>query len=61
MAYKDVDEALKIITSVTNWISTNVFNDNAYGNVVATVDFSPTKFPDQPWVTTQPITAIEQH
>ena len=46
MTYEDVDEALKIISSVTNWISTNVLYDNAFGIVVATADFSPTKFLD---------------
>lgn len=60
MTYEDVDEALKIVTSVMNWISTNVSYDNTFGNVLATADFSPTEFLDQPWVTTQTITALEQ-
>jgi len=61
VTYEDVDEALKIITSVTNWISTNVFYDNAFGSVVATADFSPMEFLDQQWVTPQNIPALEQH
>jgi len=50
---------LKIITSVTNWISTNVFYNNAFGNIVATADFSPMEHLDQPGVTPQKIPALE--
>jgi len=46
---------------VKTWFSTNVLYDNAFGNAVATADFSPTEFLDQPWVTTQTFTALEQH
>ncbi|GLO54944.1 hypothetical protein PPUJ20066_09800 [Pseudomonas putida] len=61
VTYEDVDEALKIIVSVTNWISTNVFADNAFGSVVATPEFEPMEYLDQPWVTPQNIPALEQH
>ncbi|MGV5527670.1 hypothetical protein [Pseudomonas sp. XP1] len=37
------------------------FYDNAFGSVVATADFSPMEYLDQPWVTPQNIPALEQH
>ncbi|WP_156339488.1 hypothetical protein [Pseudomonas nunensis] len=50
---------MKIITSVTNWILTNVFYNNAFGNIVPTADFSPMEHLDQPGVTPQEIPALE--
>ena len=61
VTYEEVDEVLKIIVSVTNWISTNVFADNAFGTVVATPDFEPMEHLDQPRVTPQNVPALKQH
>lgn len=61
VTYEEVDEALKIIVSVTNWISTHVFFDNAFGTVLATPDFDPMEYLDEPWVTSQNVPGLEQH
>lgn len=61
VTYEDVDEALKIIISVTNWIATNVFYDNAFGTIVATTTFDPLEHLDSPWVTSKHLPNLRQH
>jgi hypothetical protein len=59
--YNDVDEALRIIVRVANFLSTSIFDDSTFGSVVATPQFDVFDALDQPWVTPENIPALARH
>ncbi|MEX8520358.1 MAG: hypothetical protein AB3X44_17770 [Leptothrix sp. (in: b-proteobacteria)] len=61
VTYNDIDEALKTIVRVANFLSSHFFYDATFGSVVATPQFNVLEALDQPWVTTENLPALHQH
>lgn len=59
--YNDIDEALKHIVKVANFLSSHFFYDAAFGSVVATPQFDVLEALDQPWVTTANLPALHKN
>lgn len=61
VTYSDIDEALRIIVQVTNFLSSRFFYDAAFGSVVPTPQFDVLEALDQPWVTPANLPALQAH
>lgn len=61
VTYNDIDEALRIIVRVTNFLSSRFFYDAAFGSVVPTPQFDVLDALDQPWVTSENLPALQEH
>lgn len=61
VTYQDIDDALRQLVQVANYVSANFFYDSAFGSVVATPQFDVLEGLDQPWVTTESLPALHQH
>ena len=58
--YDDIDQALKQIVKVANFLSTSFFYDAAFGSVVPTPQFDVLEALDQPWITKENIPALRR-
>lgn len=61
VTFNDVDEALKTIVRVANFLSSHFFYDATFGSVVATPQFNVLEHLDQPWVLTENLPALHKH
>ncbi len=61
VTYNDIDEALRHIVRVANYLSSSVFYDATFGSVVATPQFDVLDGLDEPWVKTDNIPALHQY
>jgi len=59
--YNDIDEALRIIVRVANFLSSSFFYDATFGSVVATPQFDVLNALDHPWVTHKNIPVLHQY
>lgn len=59
--YNDIDEALRIIVRVANFLSSSFFYDATFGSVVATPQFDVLKALDHPWVTHENIPTLHRY
>lgn len=59
--YDEVNEALKIIVVAANFLSSRLFYDAAFGQVVATPQFNVLHALDRPWVTSKNLPALQEH
>ena len=59
--YDDINEALKILVRITNFISSTLFYDAAFGSVVPVPQFNVFEGLDQPWVTTEKLPALQTY
>ena len=59
--YNDVDQALRQIVRVTNFLSASFFHDTVFGSVVPTPQFDVLEALDQPWITTANIPSLHEH
>jgi hypothetical protein len=59
--YNDIDEALRIVVCVTNFLSSRIFYDVTFGSVVPMPQFNVLEALDQPWVTTANLSALQVH
>lgn len=60
-SYNDIDDALKQIVRITNFLSSYFFYDAAFGNVVPTPQFDVLKALDQPWITSDNIPLLHKY
>jgi hypothetical protein len=58
--YNDIDQALRQIVRVANFLSGSFFYDAAFGSVVPTPQFDVLEALDQPWITTENILALHR-
>jgi hypothetical protein len=61
VSYNDIDEALKTIVRVTDFLSSHFFYDTSYGSVVPTPQYDVFEALDQPWVKPENLPALHQH
>lgn len=61
VSYNDIDEALKTIVHVTNFLSSHFFYDATFGSVIPTPQFDVLEALDQPWVKPENLPALHQH
>lgn len=61
ITYNDIDEALRHIVRVADYLNSAFFYDVTFGSVVATPQFDVLEALDEPWVTTKNIPALHQH
>lgn len=59
--YNDIDEALRQIVKVANFLSTSFFYDAAFGTVVPTPQFDVLEGLDNPWITTDNVPALHRY
>lgn len=59
--YENIDEALRSLVRVANFISSTIFNDGAFGDVVPTPQFDALDGLQRPWVTRKNLPALELH
>lgn len=59
--YLEIDDALRIIVQVTNFLSSIFFYDAAFGSVVPTPQFDVLEALDQPWVTAENLPKLQEH
>lgn len=59
--YNDIDEALRIIVRVANFLSSSFFYDATFGSVVATPQFDVLNALDHPWVTPENIPILHRY
>ncbi len=59
--YNDIDQALKQIVKVSNFLSTSFFYDAAFGSVVPTPQFDVLEALDQPWITSENVPALHKY
>ena len=58
--FNDVEEALKIIVRVTNFLSAAIFYDAAFGAVVPTPQYDVLAALDRPWIEAENLPALHQ-
>ena len=61
VTYNDIDEALRHIVRVANYLSSSFFYDATFGSVVATPQFDVLEALDEPWVKTENIPVLHQY
>lgn len=61
VTYNDIDEALRQIVKVANYLSSHVLYDATFGSVVATPQFDVLADLDMPWVTTDNIPVLHEY
>jgi hypothetical protein len=59
--YNDIDEALKQIVYVANFLSSSFFYDAAFGSVVPAPQFDVLEALDQPWITTDNLPRLHRY
>jgi hypothetical protein len=59
--YNNIDEALKHIIQVANFLSTSFFYDAAFGSVVPTPQFDVLEGLDQPWILKENLSQLHKH
>lgn len=59
--YNDIDEALRQIVRVTNYLSSFFFYDTAIGSAVPTPQFNVLEALDEPWAKKETIPALHQY
>lgn len=58
--FHDVEDALKIIVRVTNFLSASVFYDVAFGSVVPTPQYDVLAALDHPWIETENLPTLHR-
>ncbi|MBY0267513.1 MAG: hypothetical protein K2W84_13950 [Burkholderiales bacterium] len=61
VTYNDIDDALRQIVYVANFLSTSFFYDAAFGSVVRTPQFNVLEALDKPWVTTDNLEKLNRY
>lgn len=61
VTYNTIDTALENIVRVANFLSTNFFNDAAFGSIVPVPQFNVLEALDQPWVKAENLPALYEH
>lgn len=61
LTFNDLEEALRHIAVVANFISSNVFFDATFGTLVPTAQFNQLEALEQSWVLPDTIPALHQH
>ncbi len=59
--YNDIDQALQQIVKVSNFLSTSLFYDAAFGSVVPTPQFDVLDALDRPWITTKNLPVLQKY
>lgn len=61
LTFNDLEEALKQVVGVANFISANVLFDTAIGSVVPTAQYNQLEHLDSPWSSASTIPALHAH
>ena len=59
--YEDIDNALKQIVLIVNFLSTSFFYDTAFGSIVPIPQFDVLEGLDQPWISTENVENLRHY
>ena len=59
--YNDIDEALRQIVRIANFLSSSFFYDAAFGSVVPTPQYNVLEALDEPWIGPKNLSALHTH